>query len=91
MLSVTLPPDLREFVDSQINDGTFGSENEVLVNALYLLRERTLSRDQRLAQLRAAVKIGLDELDRGEGQPWAKEEIWSEVGRRLGDIQRMHS
>jgi antitoxin ParD1/3/4 len=85
MLSLTLPPDLREFVDSQINDGTFGSENEVLVNALYLLRERTLSRDQRLAQLRAAVKIGLEELDRGEGQPWDKEEVWSEVQRRLDE------
>jgi putative addiction module CopG family antidote len=85
MLSLTLPPDLREFVDSQINDGTFGSENEVLVNALYLLRERTLSRDQRLAQLRTAVKIGLEELDRGEGQPWDKEEVWSEVQRRLDE------
>lgn len=85
MVSLMLPPELREFVNSQINDGTFGSEDEVLVNALYLLRERTLSRDQRLAELRAAVKIGLEELDRGEGKPWNKEEVWAEVQRRLGE------
>ena len=87
MLSMPLPPDLRQFIKSQLEDGTFESEDEVVVNALYLLRDRTLSRDERLAQLRAAVKVGLDELDRGEGQPWDKEEVWSEVQRRLNERQ----
>jgi len=89
LLRLTLPPDLREFVDSQLNDGTFGSEDEVLVNALYLLRERTLSRDQRLAQLRAAVKVGVEELDRGKGKSWDKEEVWSEVQRRLSNRKQI--
>jgi putative addiction module CopG family antidote len=82
-----LPPDLKDFVKRQLDEGAYGSEDEVVVNALYLLRDRTLSRDERLAQLRAAVKLGLDELDRGEGQPWDKEEVWSEVQRRLNERQ----
>jgi len=78
-----LPPDLRDFVKSQLDEGTYKSEDEILVNALYLLRDRTLNRDERLAQVRAAIKSGLDELDRGEGQPWDKEEAWAEIQRRL--------
>jgi len=85
MVHPPLPPDLRAFVRSQIEDGAFGSENEIVLNALYLLRECTLSRDERLSQLRADVRAGLDELDRGEGQPWDKEEVWSEVQRRLDE------
>jgi len=37
MLSLPLPPDLRDFVKSQLDDGTFQSEDEVVLSALYLL------------------------------------------------------
>jgi len=87
MPGLLLPPELREFVRTQLDEGTFESEDEVVLNALYLLRERTLSRDERLSQLRAAVRLGLDEVERGEGQPWDKEEVWSEVQRRLNERQ----
>jgi antitoxin ParD1/3/4 len=90
MLNMPLPPDLRDFVKSQLDLGTYKSEDEVLVNALYLLRDRTLNRDERLAQVRAAIKLGLDELDRGEGQPWDKEKAWGEVLQRAS-WRRTHS
>ena len=45
--------------------------------------QRSPNPDKRFAELRAAVQDGLDQLDRGEGKPWDKEEVWSEVQRRL--------
>ncbi|MEX2138114.1 MAG: hypothetical protein WD894_02550 [Pirellulales bacterium] len=52
-----------------------------------MLDERGPNRDQRLAELRAAVQVGLDQLDRGQGKPWDKDEVWSEVQRRLNERQ----
>jgi antitoxin ParD1/3/4 len=62
-MTVEIPPDLQQFVQSAIDSGTFHNESEVVGEALRLLQQR----ENRLQQLRAEVQPALERLDRGEG------------------------
>lgn len=44
--------------------------------------------DDAVRQLRAEIKIGIDQLDRGEGEPLDMDEIWSELQRRMRGAKR---
>lgn len=79
----SLPPDLQQFVQTQIERGDYSTTGEVVCAALTLLRERDQVRAIRLERLRADVRAGLDELDRGEGIPLDMEEIKQEVRGRF--------
>ena len=79
----SLPPDLQQFVQAQIERGDYSTTGEVLCAALTLLREREHVRAIRLERLRADVRIGLDELERGEGSPLDMNEIKEEVRGRF--------
>jgi antitoxin ParD1/3/4 len=52
---------------------------EVVGDPLRLLEERDRLREERLEELRRKVRVGLDELDRGESAPLDLDEIWAEV------------
>lgn len=79
----SLPPDLQQFVQNQIERGDYSTTGEVVCAALTLLRERDQVRTIRLERLRADVRLGLDELDRGEGSPLDVEEIKKEIRERF--------
>ena len=70
-----LPPDLVAFVQDKVATGSYETENEVIRDALRLLRERDQVREMRLASLRREIQIGLDESARGEVAPLDMEEI----------------
>jgi antitoxin ParD1/3/4 len=61
MLSVTIPAEFEQFVQGQLACGAYHSTEEMLSDALKLLRQRDLE------LLRQEVQVGIDELDRGEG------------------------
>lgn len=60
-MSVPLPPDLQRFVEGQISSGGYSSEDELLTAAVVALRE------QKLAELKARIQVGIEQADRGEG------------------------
>lgn len=62
-MSELLPPELESFVGRAVNSGKYRTRDEVIQAALRLLEERERHRDALVADLR----VGLDELDRGEG------------------------
>ena len=53
-----LSPDVEEIVQGILNTGRYGSEAEIIREAVSLLQQRD--------RLRAEMKGGIDELDRGE-------------------------
>lgn len=81
--SFSLPPDLQQFVQNQIDGGDYLTTGEVVCAALTLLREREQLRAIRLERLRADLRVGIDELERGEGTALDMEEIKQEVRERL--------
>jgi len=58
----SLPPDLEQFVQSQLSQGKYQSAADVVCDAVRLLRER----EERLEALRAEVDQGLAQIERGE-------------------------
>ena len=60
-MTVEIPPELARFVHDEISKGSFKSEADVVGEALRLLRQH------KLYELRSAIDVGLEQLERGEG------------------------
>jgi antitoxin ParD1/3/4 len=79
-MNVSLTPQLEELVKTKIASGLYGSENEVLCEALRLLEERDRMQALRIEDLRAEIRKGLDS---GEPTPLDVEAIKSQGRKRL--------
>ena len=79
-VTLTLSPELADFLESSVHSGRFQSASEVVEEALFLLQQRDRESQDRLHALRATVERSLldamigDLLDgpcrvRGSGRP----------------------
>ena len=64
--NVSLPDTLDGFVEQQVASGAFPDASEVVSAGLRLLQHRTDCKAARLERLRAAIQVGLDDLERGD-------------------------
>ena len=62
-MTVTLPPELQQFVEEQIESGQYPNQTDVIQAGLHLLLNR---RDE----LRSLLAAGIDQADRGEVAPF---------------------
>ena len=62
-MAYPFPPDVQQLVQEQLATGRYGSEDEVILEALELLRDR----DAHFREFREQLRARLDRLDRGEG------------------------
>lgn len=67
-MTIHLSGDREQIVRALIQDGRFGSEDEVIDEALRLLQER--DEQARLTDLRREIAIGLEQADRGDLAPF---------------------
>jgi len=77
-MNVTLSPQSATMVRRKVEDGGFGSESEVVEAALRQMEER----DQRLAELRAAIAVAEEQVARGQVTlltPELGARIWDEA------------
>jgi antitoxin ParD1/3/4 len=81
-MDVFLPSDLEQFVADQIQQGSFESPAAVICEGLGLLRER----ERQLADLRAKLQEGAEQLKRGEGIP--ADEVFAELRARNEMLQQ---
>jgi antitoxin ParD1/3/4 len=88
LANLALPPDLMAFVQAKVATGSYETENEVIREALHLLRERDQVREMRLANLRKEIQIGLDESARGEVAPLDIQEIKQTAASMLAGPER---
>ncbi|MHC5938792.1 type II toxin-antitoxin system ParD family antitoxin [Nostoc sp.] len=82
-MNISLTPELEQLVKDKVNSGRYHSVSEVMGEALRLLDERDRVREQRLAELKAKIQVGIEELERGEGIDG--EEVFAEIEE---DIRR---
>ncbi|MDZ8035277.1 type II toxin-antitoxin system ParD family antitoxin [Nostoc sp. DedSLP04] len=82
-MNVSLTPELEQLVKDKVNSGRYHSVSEVMGEALRLLDERDRLQEQRLAELKAKIQVGIEELERGEGIDG--EEVFVEIEE---DIRR---
>ena len=65
-MNISMPPELENFVHSQIALGVYGSESELVSEALRLLYDQEDARRRKIKQLNADIQIGLDQIENGE-------------------------
>ncbi|MBN3874618.1 MAG: type II toxin-antitoxin system ParD family antitoxin [Nostoc sp.] len=82
-MNISLTPELEQLVKDKVSSGKYHSVSEVMGEALRLLEERDRIREQRLAELKAKIQVGIEELERGEGIDG--EEVFAEIEE---DIRR---
>ncbi len=79
-----LSEDAERFVREEVASGRFDSSQEVILEALRLLRERSLVEERRRQELNEQIEEGLAQLDRGEGIPGdqAFKALWEKSRQR---------
>jgi putative addiction module CopG family antidote len=79
---ITFKDEDQHFIEVAMKTGRYVTESEAVADALSELRAREKQPQARLAELRAKIMIGIEELDRGDGAEWNVEEVKAE-GRAL--------
>ncbi len=63
---MTLPPQLEQFIQSQIASGKYASIDEIFLAGIKLLEERERLYQGRFEELRREVMVGVEEAEQGE-------------------------
>lgn len=75
--SVDLGPRLEQTVKDLVSNGRYGSVSEVLREGVRLVQER----EARLAELHAAIQLGLDDIKAGRTIP--ADEVFASLRARI--------
>jgi antitoxin ParD1/3/4 len=60
------PADLQPYVDEMLASGRYEHVSEIILEGVYLHRDREWLRRHKHNELKKEIQLGLDELDRGE-------------------------
>ena len=71
----------EHYIKGKVESGFYTSENEVVRGAVRRMREE----EERIARFQAAVRIGDEQIERGETVPYCKE-LMEQIGQRA--VQR---
>jgi antitoxin ParD1/3/4 len=66
-MNIALKPEQEQFIQSQIDIGSFKSADEAVYQAFKLLEEKYQSQESWIEDTRKKVDVAIGELDRGEG------------------------
>lgn len=70
-MHVNLSPELEGFIKNKVASGFYGNATEVIRDAI----RRMQAEESRVAAWQAAIKLGDDQLDRGEGVAYTPEAL----------------
>ncbi|GBO53438.1 hypothetical protein APA_1345 [Pseudanabaena sp. lw0831] len=65
-MPITLPPELEQFIQSQVARGKYASVDEVFLAGIKLLEQRERLYQGRFEELRREIMVGVEEAERGE-------------------------
>jgi len=82
-MSLELDPELDKAIDELVASGGYDSKQEVVREAVALLKSREVLREESFERLRKEIQIGIEQLDRGEA--FDGEQVFEELLRGLPD------
>jgi antitoxin ParD1/3/4 len=85
-MNVSLTPELERRIVEKVESGLYTSASEVVRESLRLLFAAEELKEQRRERLRADIRLGLEQLDRGQGIPG--EQVPADVTDRLESRRR---
>jgi len=65
-MSISLTPELEEFIQNQIATGKYSSTKEVIIAGIKLLEERENIYQGRFEELKREIMVGVEQLEAGE-------------------------
>jgi len=71
-MKLVLPRELSRFIEEQVSQGTYDCDTEVIVDALWLLRQKVTTPEERRRELEQALLEGLQS---GAAEPWSQAEM----------------
>jgi antitoxin ParD1/3/4 len=83
-MNITLSPEMQRFLDEKLKTGQFTSASDVIDSALAILRDSETLNEEGLNELRRDIRVGIDQLDNGEGRPWNADEMKALMRERAG-------
>jgi len=82
-VAISLNDEDQHFLEEVVKSGRYGSESEVVAEALAEFRVREAIRAAKLDELRAKVRVGIEQADRGEFVEFTAEDVKAEGRKRL--------
>src|SRR5688500_17487114 len=82
MMTVSIRPDLKKFVEGKVKAGEYADASEAINGALELLRDQERLTAEDVEELRAEIAVGIEQLDRGEVVEFTAKDIQAQ-GRRI--------
>lgn len=70
-MHINLSAEMEQYLQSKVGTGFYSNASEVVRDAIRRMREE----DEKLAALRAAVQVGDEQIERGEGIPYTPERL----------------
>jgi putative addiction module CopG family antidote len=86
-MQVHLPAELEAFVQELVDKGAYLTPGEVLVHALWLLKDYVDLNQHKLAELKKLIAVGIEQVERGEAAPLDMEAIKAKAAARLQQEQ----
>jgi len=78
-MGLSVSAEVQQLVEQEFALGTYQSPDDVLLEAVWLLRDR----NERLRELKREILPALESLDRGEGRPLDMARIKAEARQRF--------
>ena len=86
-VAIALKDEDQQFIEEVVKSGRYLSESEVVAEALSELKVREAIRRSKIEDLRAKVRVGLEQADRGEFVEFTAEDVKTEGRKRLSAQQ----
>ena len=84
-MKIFLSREARKLIEEQVNSGRYSSPSDVMGEALRLLSEKERIRAKYVAELKEKIRVGIEELDRGEGIDG--EEVFAELEEEARQLE----
>jgi antitoxin ParD1/3/4 len=82
-MNVSLSRQLQGFIEKKVRTGRYQTASEVVREGLRLIEDRDTQRALQLRRLREDIKVGLDQVDKGQVAPLDVKKIRAEGRKRL--------
>jgi antitoxin ParD1/3/4 len=89
-MNVSLTRQLQEFIEKKVRTGKYQTASEVVREGLRLLEDRDTQRDLQLRRLRAEIRVGLDQVEKGQVDTLDLKRIKAEARKQLGARRLKH-
>lgn len=82
-MHINLSPEIEQYLQVKVGTGFYSNASEVVRDAI----RRMWEEDQKLEKLRAAVQIGDEQLDRGEGLSYSASRLEAITEKALSNAR----